>query len=59
LKEKDYIRSRAKIGKYFDVTPQAVFYACRRLKISLKKRYPITKSEMKKKEGSKCPLSRK
>jgi transposase len=38
------------IAKAFGVTAQAVFYACRRLKISLKKRDPITKKEMRKKE---------
>lgn len=38
------------IAEEFGCTLQAVFYACKRLKISLKKRDLITKSEMKRKE---------
>ena len=38
------------IAKSFGATLQAVFYACRRLKISLKKRPLITKKGMRKKE---------
>ena len=44
------------IAEEFGSTLQAVFYACKRLKISLKKRHPTIKKEMRKKEGS---LSRK
>lgn len=40
------------IAKQFGTTLQAVFYACKRLKISLKKRSRTTKREMKKKERS-------
>lgn len=40
------------IAKPFGATLQAAFYACRRLKISLKKRPPIMKKEMRKKEKS-------
>ncbi len=40
------------IAKPFGATLQAAFYACRRLKISLKKRSPITKKGMRKKEKS-------
>jgi transposase len=40
------------IAKEFGSTLQAVFYACKRLKISLKKRPHITRNVMKKKEGS-------
>lgn len=40
------------IAKEFGSTLQAVFYACKRLKISLKKRSLITKNVMKKKEGN-------
>lgn len=40
------------IAEEFGSTPQAIFYACRRLKISLKKRPPTTKRETKRKEGS-------
>lgn len=38
------------IGEEFGVTLQAVFYACKRLKLPLKKRKPITKKEMRKHE---------
>lgn len=40
------------IAKEFGSTLQAIFYACKRLKITLKKRHPITKKEMKKSEKS-------
>lgn len=40
------------IAKPFGATLQAVFYACKRLKISLKKRPPTTKKGMKKKDRS-------
>jgi len=40
------------IGKEFGSTIQAVFYACKRLKITLKKRHHTTKKEMKKNEKS-------
>ena len=40
------------IAKSFGTTLQAVFYACKRLKISLKKRSHATKREMRKKERS-------
>ena len=40
------------IAKEFGSTLQAVFYACKRLKISLKKRPRIMRNAMKKKEGS-------
>ena len=36
------------IAKVFNTTTQAVFYACKRLKITLKKRHRTTKNEMKK-----------
>ena len=38
------------IGKEFCATVQGVFYACKRLRITLKKRPLITKKEMKKTE---------
>jgi transposase len=38
------------IAKEFGSSLQAVFYACKRLKISLKKRHLITRNEMKTKE---------
>lgn len=38
------------IAEEFGSTPQGIFYACRRLKISLKKRPRTTKRGMKKKE---------
>ena len=40
------------IAEEFGSTPQGIFYACRRLKISLKKRPPTTKRGMKRKEES-------
>lgn len=40
------------IAKEFCSTIQAVFYACKRLKITLKKRYHTTKKEMTKNEES-------
>jgi transposase len=40
------------IAKEFGTTLQAVFYACKRLKISLKKRHPTIRSAMRRKEGS-------
>ena len=40
------------IAEEFDVTVPAVFYACKRLRITLKKRQQITKNETKKKEKS-------
>lgn len=40
------------IAEEFGSTPQGIFYACRRLKISLKKRHPTTKRGMKRKERS-------
>lgn len=47
------------IAKEFGSSLQAVFYACKRLKISLKKRPRITKSGMKKKEESFSKKSKK
>jgi transposase len=38
------------IAEELEVTPQAVFYACKRLRITLKKRHLAIRSEMKKKE---------
>tara|TARA_B100002052_G_scaffold248773_1_gene235720 strand:- start:509 stop:877 length:369 start_codon:yes stop_codon:yes gene_type:complete len=38
------------ISKHFCTTPQAIFYACKRLKITLKKRRSYTKKGMKQKE---------
>lgn len=40
------------IAEQFGSTLQAIFYACRRLKITLKKRSRSTKKEMKKNEKS-------
>ena len=40
------------IAEEFGVTITAVFYACKRLKITLKKRHPSIKRETKKKEKS-------
>lgn len=40
------------IAAEFDVTVPAVFYACKRLRLTLKKRQQITKNETKKKEKS-------
>lgn len=40
------------IAKEFGSTLQAIFYSCKRLKISLKKRSPITKNGMRKRESS-------
>ncbi|MEX0962320.1 MAG: IS630 transposase-related protein [Simkaniaceae bacterium] len=40
------------IAEEFGSTAQGIFYACRRLKISLKKRSPTTKKGMKRKENS-------
>lgn len=40
------------IAKAFGSTLQAVFYACKRLKITLKKRHRIIKKEMRKNENS-------
>jgi transposase len=37
------------IAKVFSTTLQAIFYACKRLKITLKKRSPSIRKEMKKK----------
>jgi len=39
------------IAEEFDVTASAVFYACKRLRITLKKRQQITKNETKKKRN--------
>jgi transposase len=39
----------SEIAKHFNVTPQAIFYALRRLNITRKKSSPYTKNEMKKK----------
>jgi len=36
------------IAKEFSVTIQAIFYACKRLRITLKKRHKVIKNEMKK-----------
>lgn len=44
------------IAEEFGTTLQAVFYACKRLKISLKKRHPTIRNEMKRGERN---LSRK
>jgi len=51
----DYIEKHpdhflSEIGKYFNLTPQAVFYALKRLKITRKKSSRSTRKEMKKKE---------
>ena len=40
------------IAEELGVTLQAVFYACKRLRITLKKRHPAIRNEMKKKELS-------
>lgn len=40
------------IAKAFGSTLQAVFYACKRLKITLKKRHLITKKETRKSDNS-------
>lgn len=40
------------IAKDFGVSLTAVFYACKRLKITLKKRHPSTRREMRKEEKS-------
>jgi len=42
------------IAEAFSTSLQAIFYACKRLKITLKKRYPTIKKEMKKKEKHTC-----
>ena len=39
------------IAEQFGTTLQAIFYACKRLKITLKKRFRTTKSGMRKNEG--------
>ena len=39
------------IAEEFKTTIPAVFYACKRSKITLKKRHPIIKKETKKKDG--------
>jgi transposase len=51
----DYIEKNpdhflSEIGKYFNLTPQAVFYALKRLKITRKKSSRSTAKGMKKKE---------
>ncbi|WP_249274813.1 IS630 transposase-related protein [Candidatus Protochlamydia amoebophila] len=38
------------IAKEFNVDPSSIFYACKKLKITLKKRPYFTKKEMKKRE---------
>ncbi|MDN3504614.1 MAG: IS630 transposase-related protein [Rhabdochlamydiaceae bacterium] len=38
------------ISEHFKTTAQAIFYACKRLKITLKKRHSSTKKEMRKEE---------
>lgn len=45
----NYLRE---IAEEFGVTITAVFYACKRLKITLKKRHPSTRKEMRSKEKS-------
>ena len=40
------------IAEEFGVTITAVFYACKRLKITLKKRHPSTRKEMNREEKS-------
>ncbi len=40
------------IADEFGVTIQAIFYACKRLKITLKKRHLSIRKEMKKKENN-------
>lgn len=50
-----YIKKNAdaylrEIAEEFGVTIQAIFYACKRLRITLKKRRPVIKNEMKKKD---------
>ena len=47
------------IAAEFGSTPQAVFYACRRLKISLKKRLLITRSGMRRGENNLSRQSKK
>lgn len=47
------------IAEKFGSSLQAVFYACKRLKLSLKKRRRITKSEMKRNEGNLPKKSKK
>lgn len=48
---KEYIQKNPdaylyEIGKHFNTTAQAIFYACKRLKITLKKRRSFTKKGM-------------
>lgn len=40
------------ISRHFNLTPQAIFYALKRLKITRKKSSPCTRKEMRKKERS-------
>ena len=40
----------SQIGEHFSLTPQAIFYALKRLKITRKKSQRFTRKEMKKKE---------
>jgi transposase len=54
---KDFIAQNSdaylrEIAEEFKTTIPAVFYACNRNKITLKKRRPITKKEMKKRDGN-------
>ena len=54
---KEYIQKNSdaylhEISEHFKTTAQAIFYACRRLKITLKKRHSSTKKEMRRKERS-------
>lgn len=52
---KEYIQKNSdaylrEISEHFKTTAQAIFYACKRLKITLKKRHFSTKKEMRIKE---------
>ena len=54
---KEYIQKNSdaylhEIGEHFKTTAQAIFYACKRLKITLKKRPSSTRKGMKKREKS-------
>tara|TARA_B100000315_G_C14047274_1_gene350245 strand:+ start:71 stop:439 length:369 start_codon:yes stop_codon:yes gene_type:complete len=42
----------SEIGEHFNLTPQAIFYALKRLKITRKKRLRFIKKETKKQENS-------
>jgi hypothetical protein len=52
---KEYIQKKSdaylhEIREHFKTTAQAIFYACRRLKITLKKSHSSTRKEIKRRE---------